>query len=128
MARPRNGAFPMTIKSPGEWSNLAELVSPVIRTQAEKGSVYTVHKIGFLAMPLADCGDFDTTGVLFEAGRYFFPTADVEFGTERRLCRLPLQLSNWAIDTVAMAQTGEMRFPTKVEFGVFAGRHYAEML
>lgn len=118
----------MTVNSPDEWLKLPEVGCPVVSNKNHKGSTYTVHKVGILAVRPEECRNVDTRGVWFEAGRYFFPTIDVEFGKERQLCRLPLQLSNWAIDTVALAQGRNLRFPLGVEFGVLDGRHYAEML
>ena len=119
----------MAVQSLTQWLALPEIACPVVQTTGNKGSIYIVHKIGFLALSAADIGEFDTSEVVYEASKYFFPTAEVEFGQAKQLCRLPLPLSNWAIDTVAMArQMGKSRFPQKVEFGILGDRFYAEIL
>ncbi|MGH6817308.1 MAG: hypothetical protein ACREC1_00875 [Methylovirgula sp.] len=119
----------MAVASLAEWRLLPEITAPVIQDETHNGSVYRVHTIGFLAVPPADCEGFDTSGVIFEAGKYLFPTAELEFATEKQLCRLPLQLSNWAVDSVALVhQIGRNPFPMQVEFGILRGRYYAEML
>lgn len=119
----------MIVTSLPEWLDLPEVACPVVQNEGRKGSIYTVHKVGFLPVSPSDCKDTDIAGAHFEAGKYLLPTAEVEFGRRKQLCRLPLQLSDWAIDSVAMAyQMGKSPFPMRVEFGILRGRYYAEML
>ena len=94
-----------------------------------KGSIYTVFKIGFLALPAADMPIEDLFGISPRAGKYVLPTAELLFSGGRQLCKLPVQLTDWAFDLVAQVQsTGRTPFPSEIEFGVLDGRHYAEML
>jgi hypothetical protein len=51
---------------------LPEIACPVIEGETRKGSIYNVHKVGFLALSAADCKDADLSGVVFERGKYFF--------------------------------------------------------
>jgi hypothetical protein len=119
----------MVVTSVAEWAMLPEIACPAIESEASKGSIFTVHKIGFLAVGPADCVGVDLSGAVFAAGKYMFQTAVVEFEREKKLCRLPHQVGNWAIDTVAVAQKlGRSPFPMQVEFGILRGRYYAEML
>jgi hypothetical protein len=119
----------MAIRSLAEWRLLPEIACPVIEGEAREGSIYTLHKVGFLALSAADCKDADLSGVVFECWKYLFPTAEVDFVHEKHLCRLPLQLSDWVIDTMALVhQRQKSPFPKRVEFGILRGRHYAEML
>jgi hypothetical protein len=118
----------MAIRSPEEWEALPEIMCPVIEG-ARKGSIYTVHAVGFLAMPVTGCKEVDLSGVLVEGEKCLLPTATIEFAEERQLCKLPLQLSDWALQAVALArQLGRSPFPLQVEFGILNGSHYAEML
>jgi hypothetical protein len=119
----------MPVESFSDWVRLPELGCPRIGDAAKKGSIYTVYKVGFLAIPVADIPLNDLPGVSRQAGKYLLPTIELQFADKKQLCRLPLPLTDWAIDLVALAQqAGKGLFPAKVEFGVLDDRHYAEVL
>ncbi len=119
----------MTVRSLADWVLLPELGCPAISRETRKGAVYAVHKVGLLAIPEVDMPAGKVPGVMFESGKCLLPTIELAFGNEKKLCKLPLQLSAWAVDIIALTeQLGESPFPAEVEFGILNGRHYAEIL
>lgn len=119
----------MVVNSLSDWVQLPEVGCPVIEQTEQKGSIYTVHKVGILALPPGSFPSEGAAGVVMQAGKYLLPTIEVEFGGTRQLCKLPIALSDWAIDLVALTrQIGRNPFPASVEFGILDGHHYAELL
>jgi hypothetical protein len=119
----------LALSSLADWLKLPEVICPVVSNETTKGSAYKVYKVGFLALSPADCGNTNVSGAMLQAGRYLFPTAEIEFGGEKQLCKLPLPLTGWALDSVAMTKMmNGSPFPMTVEFGILRNRHYAEML
>lgn len=116
------------IESVDEWLNLPEPSFPSLMNNKENGTVYTVQKVGFLAVPETDCRKNNICAQSGPGGKSLLPTAVVEFAGQQQLCRLPLELTSWVFDCVAMAHSGMNSFPSKVEFGVLDGRTYAELL
>lgn len=116
------------VASLDEWKALPEIAVAAIKNERRQGTVYTFHKVGFFAIAVSDCRTIDTSGAILAAGKYVFPTAVVEFNDEKVLCRLPLQLSNWAFDAVALTRQLRNHFPMRIELGILRGRHYAEIL
>ncbi|MDN4571911.1 hypothetical protein DBB29_24950 [Pandoraea cepalis] len=60
-------------------------------------------------------------------GKCALASVTVEEAGRRTLHRLPLSLSEWALDEVALARHGVRTYPAKIEFGCIADRHYAEI-
>jgi hypothetical protein len=116
------------IESAAEWIQLPELVVPTISAPTVQGSVYTVHKVGFVVATNDELRRLELSSPVAMGGRPILPTAVVQFADERQLCRLPTELVAWARDAVANAQSGLLRFPMQVEFGRLKGRVYAELL
>lgn len=116
------------VTSAAEWMALPEIDVPIIGSTAETGSVFMVHKVGFLLADVADCQDAKIDGPLVEMGKGVLPTATVDQDNQRNLYRLPLALGEWVFSCVAMAQRGVRPFPCNVEFGSIDGHMYAEML
>lgn len=117
-----------TIYSINEWQALPEVLFPKLKSGTEKGSIFSVHKVGFLVVPKEQS---QKAGIKADAellDEYFLPTVVIEFAGIQKLCRLPLSLSPWAFNCVAMAHSKILSFPTSVEFGFFNGRNYAEFV
>lgn len=93
-----------------EWQALPEVVLPVLRDAGAKGHTYLVHRIGMV-----------------EPLRANLPTVTVDAAGQEQLCRLPVQLADWALSCIAFARRGALTFPQQVEFGVLDGRQYAEL-
>jgi hypothetical protein len=118
----------MSINSFSDWVQLPEIACPKVADTTKKGAVYKVYKVGFLAISTNDI-PLEMRGVFQQAGKYILPTIDLQFGDTRQLCKLPVQLTEWAFDLTATVQyTGKSPFPVEVEFGVLDDRHYAEMI
>jgi hypothetical protein len=116
------------ITSFADWIRLPEVGCPKIEGPTKQGSVYTIYKVGFLGVSTTDI-PIDFPSIVVQAEKYILPTIELDFGQERQLCRLPLQLTDWAFDLVALTQQlGGNPLPARIEFGVLDGRHYAEML
>lgn len=111
-----------------EWLALPELAVPVIASTSEAGAVFVVHKVGFLFLDAADCRKAKIEAPIVDRGKCALPTVTADYAGQRTLCRLPLDLSEWALSCVAMAQQGRRPFPCRIEFGSIEGRMYAEML
>jgi hypothetical protein len=116
------------IGSVQEWMNLPEVFLPVIENGKGTGSIYNVLKVGFLAVSQAQCKQMGLNGVTAYGGKYILATAVVDFAGQRQLCRLPIGLTHWAFDCVALANSGNKPFPSKVEFGLLDGQAYAQFL
>jgi hypothetical protein len=115
------------VASAEEWKNLPEIVTPTISTPKQSGSDYVVHKVGFVLVDQSECLSVGIQPDTEIAGRLALPTAVIELDGDKWLCRLPLELTPWAIDLVGMAQLGGIQFPTTIEFGRLDGRTYAEL-
>lgn len=111
-----------------EWLNLPEPTFPSLKMDKEEGSIYTVLKVGFLAVAEADCTRNGLKAQVGPGGKCLLPTTVVEFAGTPQLCRLPVELTSWAFNCVAMANRGMNPFPSKVELGVRDGRTYVELL
>ena len=118
----------MKIVSARDWLEVPELPCPKIRSERENGKVYKVARVAVVAFPLSACDGIDLTDVWSEVGKFFFTKIEFTEAGKQHTRRLPLGLTNWAIDTVSLAQAGLLTFPMKIEFGVLDGRAYAEML
>ncbi len=116
------------VSSLDEWLNLPEPVLPVLKSEREKGTIYTVHKVGFFAVSRDECRKRNVQAVSAPDGKCILPTALLEFAGEKTLCRLPIDLAPWGEHSVAMAHSGMNPFPCGVEFGRLQGRAYAEIL
>ncbi|WP_425952963.1 hypothetical protein [Ralstonia pseudosolanacearum] len=119
---------PLPVASVAEWLALPELSIPVVASEADKGTIFMVHKVGFLFVNTADCRAAKLDSPSVADGKSALPTASVDFAGKVTLCRLPTALAEWAFSCVALAQQGIRSFPGKVEFGVLRGRAYAERL
>ncbi|HYX09282.1 MAG TPA: hypothetical protein VE912_21285 [Bacteroidales bacterium] len=111
------------------WLNLPNIEIPSLQSKKEIGSIFEVKKVGFVLADRNECrakGLNKASEVL--GGKCALPTAVVLFDDKYELCSLPLDLSEWVQQCVAMAQAGMNPFPTKVEFGIINNRAYAEML
>jgi hypothetical protein len=118
----------LVIDSLEGWQTLPEVLFPKLKSGTEKGSIFSVHKVGFLAVPEDQCKKAGIKADAGPAGKCLLPTAVVEFDGTPKLCRLPLSLSPWAFNCVAMAHSKTLNFPSSVEFGFFNGRNYAEFV
>jgi hypothetical protein len=83
----------MAISSLLEWKKLPEVNCPVVGV-VEKGEIYRVKKVGFLALSTQDCEEAYKPVAVFEMGKYFFPTLEAIISNNVRVHRLPLQLGN----------------------------------
>lgn len=116
------------VESATEWLALPELAVPVLATTNETGSLFMVHKVGFLFLDVADCREAKIEAPIVDRGKCALPTITADYAGERTLCRVPLELSEWALSCVAMAHRGIRPFPCQVEFGSIDGQMYAELL
>jgi hypothetical protein len=116
------------VESIAEWQALPLPALPSLKNAGEKGIVYRVFKVGFLAVDLEDCEQSGVKCQMSQTDKGLLPTAVLEFAGEKQLCRMPLELTHWAVTAVQMAGSGVTVFPTEVEFGILNGRTYAEIL
>lgn len=116
------------ITSAQEWASLPEVSLPTIANDKDTGSIYTIFKVGFLAVSLAECNKIGLSSTTEFGGKCVLATAVVDFAGQRQLCRLPIALTDWAIDCVALANSGKNLFPSKVEFGLLDGQTYAQLV
>jgi len=117
--------------SVAEWKRLPELPIVRIASEDESASVYTVIRAGFMPAKQADASATGLSGTVapdVPAGILPLPTATVASGEGERIYRLPIELNDWVISIVALAQDGRLRFPCEVEFGILRGRHFAEFV
>ncbi|MEY2169042.1 MULTISPECIES: hypothetical protein [unclassified Rhodanobacter] len=117
-----------TITSLDGWLHLPEVVFPALKNAQEKGSVFAVHKVGFLAVSKQECVVAGINAEEQPPGKCLLPTAVVKLAGTPELCKLPISLGPWAFDCVAMAHSGVLEFPTQIEFGILEGRSYAEFV
>jgi hypothetical protein len=110
-----------------DWLKLPEVAIPKIASSAGSGSVYRVHKVGFLLAKLDPCPP-EYQSAEQAAGKRLLPTAVVDFDGAEQLCKLPIELSAWTKFCVGAAHAGDNPFPSEVEFGRLDGRVYAEIL
>ncbi len=104
-----------------EWEALTELPISSLIFDHEKGSIYTVVKLGFLLAKNA----IDYNEKIHKQYDYL-PTITVSLSGRNQMFRLPISLSVWAFDQIALVRSGEIKFPTEIEFGILNGRMYAE--
>jgi len=100
----------MVVTSYKDWNNLNQLAIPFIKSTDEKGVIYKVKTVG-----------------IFNYDSQFMPTITIIHNGKDELLKLPLELSQWALNCVAMAHSGMETFPSDVEFGVLDDRYYAEI-
>ncbi len=110
-----------------EWRALPEIAFPGVAETSATGSIYALRKVGFLAVPEAQCPP-DLREALAVGDKRLLPTTVIEFDGGLQLCRLPIELSPWARQCVELAHSGMNPFPSRVEFGRLKGRAYAEIL
>ena len=110
-----------------EWQRLPDLDVPALATASEVGAVFTVHKVGFLLVTLADCQNAAMPVFEISRGRCALPTITVDHEGQSTLHRLPPSLSGWAFSEVALARLGIRKYPSRVEFGCVDNRAYAEI-
>jgi hypothetical protein len=106
-----------------EWESLEALPIPKLAFENEKGAVYTVLKVGVLFAK--NTTDHKKTNI---KEHFYLPTITVGTGVNKSVFRLPLNLSAWAFDQVALAHSGNIVFPAEVEFGVLNDHIYAEYI
>ncbi len=125
--RPKEEFF-MTapIDSVADWLELPEIEFPVLQSPHDEGTVLTVLDVSFLAVDERDCSNLDISAHKCRAGKALLPTVTVDFAGQRTLCRISVDLSDWAF--VMSTRTRADHFPCTVEFGVLRGRTYAELL
>lgn len=75
----------------------------------ELGKIYSVLSIGFF-------------------GKMKQPNITVEENNQVKCYLLPLELLNWSMDCVAIANVGGNVFPSRVQFGVINNQYYAEIM
>jgi hypothetical protein len=114
------------MKSVEEWLKLPEIFPPTLRNESEIGSIFFVVKVGFLALSEKECRRLKLPAAQEYMGKCILPTAVIAANGASELRRIPLELGQWAFDSVALAQSGRSLFPSKVEFGILNGRAYAE--
>ena len=117
----------LIVTSTAEWLALPEPTLPTIKSPTEKGSIYHLHKVGFLMVPREQLAEAPAKAQMF-GDKKILPTAVIDFEGKKVLCRLPLELSEWVSTCVSMAHAGHNAFPCQVEFGRLEGRAYAELL
>ena len=110
------------------WLNLPKIEIPSLKSESEKGSVYEVKKVGFVIVDKEKCKKEKIKAQDAPGNKCALPTAVVLFDGIYELCSLPIDLTEWVQQCVAMAHSGMNAFPSKVEFGVLNGRTYGEML
>lgn len=116
------------VASPAEWLTLPEISCPSIASSDVRGSEYLVWKVGFAAATKDQCEEAGIDAEVGPADKCILPTVVIAFPNTKRLCRLPLELAQWAFDCVAMVRAGALEFPSKIEFYMLNGRPYAEFL
>ena len=109
------------------WLNLPEVLLPVVATPSAQGTTYEVRKVGFLGVSKSSC-PLELHGAQAVGDKVLLPTVTAVVEGEALLCRLPLELSGWALSCVEMAHSLRNPVPSKVEFGRLKGRAYAEIL
>lgn len=116
------------VKSGKEWASLSEPQFPMLKSDEENGSIFEVRKVGFYMASLEECKKLNVIAEQVPGGKYALPTTFVKFGSEFELCKLPIELTGWVLQAVAMAHSGANPFPSSVEFGELNGRKYARIV
>jgi hypothetical protein len=115
------------VTSAAEWKELPQIVAPIISSPEKEGSSYLVHTVGFVMTDQRQCDRLGLRPKDQVAGKLALPTALVEFDGKKRLCRLPIEVTPWTIEVVALAQAGQLEFPMIIEFGKLDGHTYVEI-
>jgi hypothetical protein len=111
-----------------DWVKLPEVAAPTIQSTNDTGTIVMVAKVGFLLATDTDCKKAKISAERGPNGKFMLPTAMIQDQEKAALHRLPTELAPWVMDAVALAHAGRNQFPTKVEFGRFNGRVYAEII
>lgn len=122
---------PPPISTFAEWAKLPLLNIPVLENEQEAGATYRVKRIGFLFAPkhFLRVLDLSDENVMKRGDDMMLPTIEIETSGKTIMHKLPVPLSSWAYDTIAIAHSPLGNpLPCEVEFGVLDGRYYAEML
>lgn len=114
------------VESITDWLALPEIAIPVLSSPSDSGTTHIVHKIGFLAVGIDECKREGLQAMSGPGGKCLLPTSVIEFAGSKKLCRLPLELADWAFQSVSAVHAGQFRMPATVEFGSLQGRKYAE--
>lgn len=110
------------------WLKLPQIETVTITDQRESGNILDVQKVGIVLADKNECVKRDIKTPEFMPGKSALPTAMILLQGKDVLFRLPVELSDWAKSCVQMAHSGANPFPARVDFGVFNGRFYAEIL
>lgn len=116
----------MAVDTAGNWAALPAIGFPLEKTG--KSPIFTMHKVGFLMAPLAECEALGIVGAAQVGDRCVLPTALIEINQRLVLCRMSLPLAEWAIKLVDGANSGKNRLPGLVQFSMAKGRAFAEIL
>jgi hypothetical protein len=114
------------VASVPEWLQLPEIFAPRIRSESEEVGAVAVLKVGMLAVSVADCANAQVVAPVVVGDKCILPTAVIELSGNPVLHRLPIGLTEWVIDCIALAKVGKNQFPAQVEFGELRGCPYAE--
>ena len=118
------------LTSAKEWLDLPEFEVPTLKSSEETGSIIEVAKLDYYLATKEECAELgikrteEIDGVV-----YALAVAMVKFDKEFEMCRVPLGLTAWACQMLALIQKrGLDPFPAKVEFGVLDGRSFGEVI
>lgn len=111
-----------------EYLALPELPIPAVADERALGVVYEVHKVGFFRASREACERRQIPADYVEdADGCLLPTVVIGKAGRKEFYRLPVSLSEWAVQLVATAHSIGNPLPCEVEFGILKDRHYAEM-
>jgi hypothetical protein len=119
-----NNHFVTTAK---DWFDLQEIHAPTLKNEREVGNKMNIIKVGLVLANIEDCKELGLLQDIDYEGKIHLPTVVARTKKKEILFRLPLELSGWAEQSVAMAQMGLNAFPSVVEFGVLNGGFFAEI-
>jgi hypothetical protein len=98
-----------------EWQNLPELNIKKVNSNQETGSIYKVIRVGFVHIQKNN-------------GMVPHPTITILENQKEVFYRLPIELNEWAYNTVAITHSVENPFPSDVEFCNIKGDYSADIL
>lgn len=116
------------ITSAAQWHKLPSLEIPVIQSVEETGVVYEVTRLGYYPAAKEECIAIGLKADQPDSVAYVLPFACIKTDQGDQQCRLPMELTSWALRALLITQRGANPLPANIEFGIVDGRVFAEIL
>lgn len=116
------------ITSAEQWHSLPGLDVPVIQSVEETGAIYEVVKLGYYPAAKEECVAIGLKADQPQSVAYVLPFAHVDFDGEIKMCRLPIELTSWALRALLITQRGANPLPARIEFGKVNEQVFADIL